>query len=41
LLHGIDHWHDPVQDREGFSLSCTVLDLSFYATELRATVQDG
>lgn len=38
LLHGIDHWYDPEQDREGFSLSCTVFDLSFYATELRATL---
>jgi hypothetical protein len=38
LLQGIDHWFDPEQEREGFSLSCTVFELSFYAVELRATV---
>jgi hypothetical protein len=38
LLHGIDHWFDPEQGREGFSLSCTVFELTFYAVELRATV---
>lgn len=38
LLQGLDHWLDTAQDREGFSLYCTVFELSFYATELRATV---
>ncbi|MCG8926032.1 hypothetical protein [Lentzea sp. CC55] len=28
----------PGPEREGFSLSCTVLEFSFYAVELRATV---
>lgn len=28
----------PEQERESFSLCCTVLEFSFYAAELRATV---
>jgi len=39
LLRDILYWHDTAQDREGFSLSCTVFELSFYATELSASAR--